>query len=95
EISVMRLVGASKAHIQGPFIVEGALYGIVATIITLIIFIPITWWLGARMTDFFQGLNLFSYYMKNILDFVVILLGFGMVLGAISSVLAIRRYLRT
>lgn len=95
EISVMRLVGASKTHIQGPFIVEGALYGIVATILTLIIFIPITWWLGARMTDFFQGLNLFTYYLKNILDFVVILLGFGMVLGALSSVLAIRRYLRT
>lgn len=95
EISVMRLVGASKSHIQGPFIVEGALYGIVATVLTLILFIPITWWLGAHMTDFFQGLNMFTYYLKNILDFAVILLIFGMGLGALSSVLAARKYLRT
>jgi cell division transport system permease protein len=95
EISVMRLVGASKSHIQGPFIVEGALYGIVATLFTLVLFLPISWWLGAHMTDFFLGLNMFTYYVRNILDFVVILLVFGMGLGAISSVLAARKYLRT
>jgi cell division transport system permease protein len=93
EISVMRLVGASKTHIQGPFIVEGALYGIVATIVTLFLFLPICWWLGAHMTDFFGGLNLFTYYLNNTLDFVLILLIFGIGLGALSSVLAVRKYL--
>ncbi len=94
EISVMRLVGASKMHIQGPFIIEGALYGVVSTILTLLIFLPITWWLGRHMTSFFGGLNLFSYYLHNILEFVIILVIFGAGLGAISSVLAARRHLK-
>ena len=38
EIGVMRLVGASKIRVRGPFMVEGAIYGIIATIVTLVIF---------------------------------------------------------
>jgi len=94
EISVMRLVGASRMHVQGPFIVEGALYGFVATIVTMLLFVPITYWLGKHMTDFFQGLNLFAYYLSHLLSFAGILLVFGLGLGALSSVLATRRYLR-
>ena len=91
---VPELVGASRAHIRGPFIVEGALYGFVATIVTLLIFIPITLWFGKHMTDFFQGINLFSYYLTHIYEFVGILLVFGIGLGAFSSLLATRRYLQ-
>lgn len=94
EISVMRLVGASRTHVQGPFIVEGALYGIVATIFSIFIFIPITYWFGKHMTDFFQGINLFTYYLSHIYEFIIILLVFSIGLGALSSLLATRRYLR-
>ncbi len=94
EISVMRLVGASRAHVQGPFIVEGMLYGIVATLLTLLIFLPITYWFGVHMTDFFQGINLFSYYLTHIYEFIIILLVFGVGVGMFSSFLAGRRYLR-
>jgi cell division transport system permease protein len=94
EISVMRLVGASRTHVQGPFIVEGAVYGLVATIVTLVLFLPITYWFGTHMTDFFQGINLFSYYVSHMYEFALILLAFGIGLGALSSVLATRKYLR-
>ncbi len=93
EISVMRLVGASKAHIQGPFIIEGVFYGLVAMIFTIIIFLPITAWMGSRMTDFL-GLNLWSYYTSHILYFAAILFVFGAGLGALSSALAARRHLK-
>ncbi len=94
EISVMRLVGASRTHVQGPFIVEGAMYGFVATIVTLIIFIPITLWFGKHMTDFFEGVNLFKYFLSHMYAFAGILLVFGMGLGALSSVLAAHKYLK-
>lgn len=94
EISVMRLVGASRMHIQGPFVVEGVLYGFVATIITLILFIPITAWFGVHMTDFLQGINLFHYYLSHILYFAVVLFVSGAGLGALSGVLAARRHLK-
>jgi cell division transport system permease protein len=92
EIGVMRLVGASKMHVRGPFMVEGAIYGIIATIITAVLFFPITVWFGSRMTDFL-GINLYDYYLSSFLQIFVILLLSGVILGVISSFLAIRKYL--
>lgn len=94
EISVMRLVGASKAYIQGPFVVVGMIYGLVASIVTLFIFLPVTYWIGKVTTDFFIGLNLFTYYLHNFPEVFLILVGSGIIIGAFSSSLAVRRYLR-
>lgn len=92
EIGVMRLVGASKMGVRGPFMIEGAIYGIVATVITLVIFWPITAWFGSRMT-YFLGLNVQDYYFSNFFQILAILAVSGILLGIISSVLAIRKYL--
>lgn len=94
EISVMRLVGASSAYIQGPFVVVGLIYGITAGVLTLLILLPITYWLGNTTESFFVGLNLFSYYLGHFLEIAVIILGSGVLVGVISSALAIRKYLR-
>ena len=58
EISVMRLVGAGTKYVQGPFIVSGILVGICSALLSMLIFIPISIWLGNHMTDFI-GLNLY------------------------------------
>jgi len=92
EISVMRLVGASKMRVRGPFMIEGAIYGIIATLITLILFWPITAWLGGNMTNFL-GFDLYHYYIANLFQIFAIVLLSGILLGMISSFLAIRRYL--
>jgi cell division transport system permease protein len=92
EIGVMRLVGASKMRVRGPFMVEGAIYGAVATVITLAIFFPVTSWLGRNMTDFL-GINIFDYYLVNFFQIFTIVLTSGIILGVISSTLAVRRYL--
>ena len=93
EIGVMRLVGASNKYIRGPFVVSGILYGITASLITLALFYPITYYLGDSTEDFFSGLNLFRYYLSHFGEFFLIIAGSGIVLGAISSFLAVRRYL--
>ena len=92
EIGVMRLVGASKMNVRGPFMVEGVIYGVIATLATLLLFWPITAWLGRNMTNFL-GLDLYDYYLGNFLQIFAIVLASGIILGAISSALAIRRYL--
>ncbi len=94
EISVMRLVGASTSYIQGPFIVVGIIYGVVAGITTLFLFLPLTYWLGGVTENFFIGLNIFNYYLHNIPQILLIIIGSGIVIGGLSSVLAIRRYLK-
>ena len=94
EISVMRLVGAEQSYIRGPFVVAGLMYGAVAAIITLILFFPATYWLGGATQNFFIGLNVFSYYLKNFGQFFLILVGSGALIGAVSSIFAARKYLK-
>jgi cell division transport system permease protein len=93
EIHVMRLVGAGKGYIRAPFMIEGMLYGLVAGIITLVLFYPLSWWMGNATQDFFGGVNVFSYYLGHFPLFFLVIIGSGVVLGAIASYLAVRRYL--
>lgn len=92
EIGVMRLVGASKMRVRGPFMIEGAFYGVVATFITMLLFWPITAWLGHNMTDFL-GINMYDHFISNFFQIFVIILLSGIILGVISSYIAVRRYL--
>jgi len=94
EISIMRLVGASNMFIRGPFMLQGAMYGILAGLITLLIFYPAMVWLGPHTETFFE-FNIFSYFVSNFAYIFGVLLGSGIVLGLISSILAVARYLRT
>lgn len=94
EISVMRLVGASTTYIRGPFFVAGAIYGFISAIITLILFYPITIWLGAKTSDFFVGFNVFHYYTSHFGQIFLIIVGSGILIGSISSYLATHKYLK-
>lgn len=92
EIGIMRLVGADNLYIRGPFLVQGIMYGMISSIITILIFIPVTLWLGTRMS-YFLGTDLFSYYTSNLFWIFLINFFFGIILGILSSALAVRKYL--
>jgi cell division transport system permease protein len=94
EIANMRMVGAENKYIQGPFMVEGIVYGLIASAITLIMFYPLTLWLTKTTQTFFGGLSLLQYYGDNFLQFFAILIVCGVLLGMISAWFAIRKYLK-
>jgi cell division transport system permease protein len=92
EISVMRLVGATNMYIRGPFVIEGTLYGVVSGVASLILFFPFTYALrGASATVF--NADIFSYYLSHLWVFILVLILSGALLGAVSSFLAVRKYL--
>ena len=93
EISIMKLVGASPRYIRGPFVIEGIICGVIASLVTLILFYPVSLWLGNKMTTFL-GLNLFDYYLSHLGEILLIIIFSGVFLGAISSFFAIRKYLK-
>ena len=95
EIKVMRLVGASNMYVRGPFIVEGILYGIVATILTIIFFCPVTFYFAEYTQEWLGGINLFEYYTSHFGFIFITLLVTGILLGVISSFLAVQKYLKT
>lgn len=94
EVAVMRLVGASNAYIQGPFIITGIITGIASMFLVLILFWPATWYAGTKTAGWFGGFNLAHYYATHFVSIFFMLLFSGVVLGAIASVLAIRKYLK-
>ncbi|HVZ75799.1 MAG TPA: permease-like cell division protein FtsX [Candidatus Paceibacterota bacterium] len=94
EIQVMRLVGAGKSYIRAPFMVEGILYGLIAALIALVLFYPLTWWMGGATENFFGGINVFSYFITHFPLFFLVIAGSGVLLGAVASFLAVRRYLK-
>jgi len=93
EIGVMRLVGASTSYIRGPFIITGVIYGAVSAFITLALLYPATYFVGRTTENFFIGLNIFDYYTSNFGQIFLLILGAGVVIGAFSSFLAVRKYL--
>ena len=93
EISVMRLVGAGPKYVQGPFVVSGVLVGVISAFVTIILFVPISIWLGNQMSDF-VGINLFTYFKDNFIQLFFIMLLSGVLIGGVSSYLAIMRYIK-
>ena len=93
EIAVMRLVGASTRYIQGPFMVEGVIYGIIAACISMFLFLPITYAVSRSLSTFL-GLDLYQYYLSNFFQIFGILLVSGILISALSSFLAVRKYLQ-
>ncbi|MBU1091665.1 ABC transporter permease [Patescibacteria group bacterium] len=94
EIKIMRLVGASDRYVRSPFVVGGILYGLISSTVTVILFYPLTFWLGPLSERFFGGINLFYYYLSNFFQMFFILLAVGVLLGVFSSWVATRRYLK-
>lgn len=80
--------------IRGPFMLQGIMYGFISGVLALLFFYPILVWVGPETESFFE-INLFTYYISNFGEIFGILVGIGVVLGLVSSTLAVARYLRT
>lgn len=98
ELQIMRLLGASTGYIRGPFVVETIMYGIVSAIISVTL----------CNTLFLVSSSAFDASSLGLLDikfandyfanhFWIVLagqLGIGILIGAASSTIATRRYLK-
>lgn len=94
EIEIMRLVGASNWQVRGPYLVEGGLYGLFASIVTLAVVYPILYSVSDKISAFASSVNLFSYFTHFSYQIIPMVVLAGISLGVISSVIAIRRHLR-
>ncbi len=94
EISVMRLVGASNMYIRGPFLVESTIYACVSSVLTMLLFFPITFYIAKKTSIFLNGLNIYKYYLNNFFSLFLLLLMVSLILSTFSSILATRKYLK-
>lgn len=95
EIQMMKLIGADRSFIRGPFIVEAVVYGFIAAIIATGLGV-------SALISTREKLMEYQIAIGPTIDFIISYIGFvllGMILlgatiGIISSLLATRRYLR-
>lgn len=95
EIEMMKLIGADKGFIRGPFVVEAVVYGFIAAIIAT--------GLGILALYVAQPkLEAYGVVVGNTLENVIMYIGFvlpamilvGAVIGVVSSLFATRKYLK-
>jgi len=95
EIQMMKLIGAERSFIRGPFLVEAIVYGFFAALIAtglgfafLVLAAPT---LQSYEISIDPTLDLMTYYAGFVL---LAMIGIGAFIGIISSLLATRRYLK-
>jgi len=94
EIQMMKIIGADRSFIRGPFIVESVVYGFIAAILAtgsgfLLLFVlkkPLIKYFNLQPT-----LDLGYQYFPLI---VLAMIALGSFVGVLSSLLAVRRYLK-
>ncbi len=98
EIQIMRLLGAGTSYIRGPFIVESIIYGIMSAVISVLIihaaFVAASSALQASSLGLLDIQYAHDYFSQHFLWLLTLQVGIGIVLGAASSVIATRRYLK-
>lgn len=95
EITIMRLVGATKSYIRWPYIIEGKIIGVLGALIPFAVIYFAYDYIYARSLPFFASVN---YRMIPPLPFLIYLgagmLIFGVLIGIIGSSQTMRKYLK-
>lgn len=95
EIEIMKLIGAEKSFIRGPFIVEASLYGVFAAVVSVALVYLVLLTAGPALAGYGieirSALQFFTTWPAAIFMAQV---GVGIAIGVLSSIMAMRRYLR-
>lgn len=98
ELSIMKLLGASRGYIRGPFLVESTLIGIFAALISVAlckgIFAIASGTLDASTFGLLDIAYSGSYFSDRFWEILALQLAIGVVIGVGSSFIATQRYLR-
>lgn len=101
EIGIMKLVGASKGFISAPFLAEGMLYGLVGTIIGLLLYILMLNIVYFNINQFVPGLylksfitSLWQFYKTGLFGIFLQQAATFLLIGIISSLIALGRFLK-
>jgi cell division transport system permease protein len=92
ETGIMRLVGASNLYIQLPFILEGALAGLVGSMVASSAMFGGAWVLQTKAAPSFPFTNFVGYGTAFQISLILVVAGVG--LSVLTSFVALRRYMR-
>ena len=94
DIEIMRLIGASGWYIRWPFLIEGIFYGSLGAILGWIISSVALWYATPSLSSFLKGMPIFPLPLGFIFGLLGIEIIVAIILGTVSSFLAVLRYLK-
>jgi len=94
EIEIMRLVGASNTYIRLPFIFEGVIYGVLASLASMLILFLTLKFLTPYVSSVVSPQDTVDFYVSHFFQIFGLQLLIGVMLGILSSLVAMRRYLK-
>ena len=98
ELAIMRLLGASTWYIRGPFVVETIYYGIISAVLAVVlcqaIFTVQSSAFDANTLGLLDIRFASVYFADNFWLILATALVLGILIGAVSSTIATRRYLK-
>ena len=94
EIEMMKLIGADKSFIRGPFIVEAVVYGFIAAILATVLGTAGLYWLKDHLISGVQVGPTLNFVLNYIGFVALAMIALGALIGIMSSLLATRRYLK-
>ncbi|MHB8780531.1 MAG: permease-like cell division protein FtsX [Candidatus Geothermincolia bacterium] len=92
EVGIMKLVGATNWFIRWPFILEGILEGIIGAIIAVLVVGMFKVYILDKLSAALPFLRMDTSASLLYILFIAIAVG-GIVIGALGSIVALRRYL--
>ena len=94
DIEIMRLIGASNWYIRWPFLFEGMFYAAVGAAIGWMVASLALWYSAPFLSSFLRGIPILPVSPIFLLEVLLAELIFAIILGFLSSFLAVLRYLR-
>jgi cell division transport system permease protein len=94
DIEIMRLIGAGRWYIRWPFILEGISYGAVGAILGWLVSSGALWYATPSLSAFLKGMPIFPISLVFIFGLLGIEILIAIILGTLSSFLAVLRYLK-
>jgi len=95
EIAIMKLVGATNGFIRWPFFIEGALLGIIGSVIPAVVIVVGYGQLVAATELEFGLLQIALLPLNEVAKVMfVLLIGLGFVIGVWGSTLSVRKFLK-
>ena len=92
---MMKLIGAERSFIRGPFIVEAVMYGFIAAVISSALGYGLIVWMNEPLTRYGIPMNHLLDLLNGYMVFAVVgMIGIGSLIGIISSWIATRKYLK-
>lgn len=93
EIHIMKYVGATDWFIRWPFIIEGIFVGILGAVISIILLMIGLSVITKSLSQFFTGMFSLQSVGQTMPSVSLILVCFGIIIGALGSLIAVRKHL--